>query len=44
MEAHTKTLLKALSADSIQDLVKRELETFNADKTGKTDYALENSG
>ncbi|XP_012271483.2 SUN domain-containing protein 1 [Orussus abietinus] len=44
MGLHTKTLLKALSPETVRDLVKSELETYDADKTGRTDYALESSG
>ncbi|XP_012257687.1 klaroid protein-like [Athalia rosae] len=44
MGLHTKTLLKALSLESVRDLVRCEIETYDADKTGMTDYALETSG
>lgn len=44
MGLHTKTLLKALSPESVRDMVRCEIETYDADKTGRTDYALETSG
>ncbi|XP_043260241.1 SUN domain-containing protein 1-like [Colletes gigas] len=44
MDTHTKALLKAMSPDSVRDLVKSELQTYDADKTGRTDYALGSSG
>jgi hypothetical protein len=39
-----KISLEAVSLDSIKELVKTELQTYDADKTGRTDYALESSG
>ncbi|CAK9826895.1 Klaroid protein [Anthophora retusa] len=44
MEQHTKALMKAMSPDTVRDLVRSELQTYDADKTGRTDYALESSG
>ncbi|XP_076242500.1 tetratricopeptide repeat protein 39C [Calliopsis andreniformis] len=44
MDTHTKALLKAMSPDSVRDLVRSELQTYDADKTGRTDYALGSSG
>ncbi|XP_032672032.1 tetratricopeptide repeat protein 39C-like [Odontomachus brunneus] len=44
MSLHTKNLLKALSSDAVKNMVRSELETYDADKTGRTDYALESSG
>ncbi|XP_025163465.1 SUN domain-containing protein 1-like isoform X2 [Harpegnathos saltator] len=44
MILHTRNLLKALSSETVKNMVKSELETYDADKTGRTDYALENSG
>lgn len=44
MSLHTKNLLKALSLETVKDMVKNELQTYDADKTGRTDYALESSG
>lgn len=44
MSLHTKNLLKVLSSEAIKNMVKSELETYDADKTGRTDYALECSG
>lgn len=44
MDLHTKALLKAMSPEAVRELVKNELQTYDADKTGRTDYALANSG
>nr|XP_031829643.1 tetratricopeptide repeat protein 39C-like [Nomia melanderi] len=44
MDTHTKALLKAMSPETVKDLVRTELQTYDADKTGRTDYALESSG
>lgn len=44
MSLHTKNLLKALSPETVKNMVKNELQTYDADKTGRTDYALESSG
>lgn len=44
MDTHTKALLKAMSPESVKDLVRNELQTYDADKTGRTDYALGSSG
>ncbi|OAD58483.1 SUN domain-containing protein 2, partial [Eufriesea mexicana] len=44
MEQHKKALLKAMSPEAIRELVQNELQTYDADKTGRTDYALGNSG
>ncbi|KAH0945100.1 hypothetical protein HN011_010092 [Eciton burchellii] len=33
-----------ISLENVKNMVKSELETYDADKTGKTDYALESSG
>ncbi|KAG7209647.1 hypothetical protein KM043_011293 [Ampulex compressa] len=44
MDLRTNKLLKALSPETIKRMVQSELLTYDADKTGKTDYALENSG
>lgn len=44
MDTHTKALLKAMSPESVRDLVKSELQTYDADKTGRTDFALGSSG
>nr|XP_033189618.1 SUN domain-containing protein 1-like isoform X1 [Bombus vancouverensis nearcticus] len=44
MEQHTKTLLKVMSPETVRELVKSELQTYDADKTGRTDYALGTSG
>ncbi|KAL6421808.1 hypothetical protein ACFW04_010971 [Cataglyphis niger] len=44
MNLHTKNLLKALSPETVKDMVRNELQTYDADKTGRTDYALESSG
>lgn len=44
MSLHTKNLLKALSPETVRNMVKNELQTYDADKTGRTDYALESSG
>ncbi|XP_011496640.1 PREDICTED: SUN domain-containing protein 1-like [Ceratosolen solmsi marchali] len=35
---------ESISLDSVKEIVKSELETYDADKTGKTDFALESSG
>ncbi|KYN28239.1 SUN domain-containing protein 2 [Trachymyrmex cornetzi] len=43
MSLHTKNLLKALSPETVRNMVKNELQTYDADKTGRTDYALESS-
>jgi len=39
-----KNLLKALSPETVKNMMKNELQTYDADKTGRTDYALESSG
>lgn len=44
MNLYTKNLLKALSPESVKNMVRSELQTYDADKTGRTDYALESSG
>ncbi|KZC07274.1 SUN domain-containing protein 1, partial [Dufourea novaeangliae] len=44
MDTHTKALLKAMSPETVRDLVRTELQTYDADKTGRTDYALGSSG
>ncbi|XP_043513139.1 SUN domain-containing protein 3-like, partial [Frieseomelitta varia] len=44
MEQHTKALLKAMSPETVRELVRIELQTYDADKTGRTDYALATSG
>ncbi|KMQ91936.1 tetratricopeptide repeat protein 39c-like protein [Lasius niger] len=44
MNLHTKNLLKALSPETVKNMVRNELQTYDADKTGRTDYALESSG
>lgn len=44
MDVHTKALLKAMSPETVKDLVRAELQTYDADKTGRTDFALESSG
>lgn len=44
MEQHTKALLKAMSPETVRELVQNELQTYDADKTGRTDYALGSSG
>ncbi|XP_048266528.1 tetratricopeptide repeat protein 39C-like [Bombus affinis] len=44
MEQHTKALLKVMSPETVRELVKSELQTYDADKTGRTDYALGTSG
>ncbi|XP_028047607.2 tetratricopeptide repeat protein 39C [Monomorium pharaonis] len=44
MSLHTKNLLKALSPETVRNMVRNELQTYDADKTGRTDYALESSG
>lgn len=44
MSLHTKNLLKALSPETVKNMVRNELQTYDADKTGRTDYALESSG
>lgn len=44
MSLHTRNLLKALSPETVKSMVKSELETYDADKTGRTDYALESAG
>ncbi|KYN07936.1 SUN domain-containing protein 2 [Cyphomyrmex costatus] len=44
MSLHTKNLLKVLSPETVRNMVKNELQTYDADKTGRTDYALESSG
>lgn len=36
--------MKAMSPDTVRDLVRSELQTYDADKTGRTDYALGSSG
>lgn len=41
---HTKNLLEALSLETVKNMVRNELQTYDADKTGRTDYALESSG
>ncbi|XP_011691422.1 PREDICTED: SUN domain-containing protein 2-like isoform X2 [Wasmannia auropunctata] len=41
MSLHTKNLLKALSPETVRNVVRNELQTYDADKTGRTDYALE---
>ncbi|XP_012060735.1 PREDICTED: SUN domain-containing protein 2-like [Atta cephalotes] len=43
MSLHMKNLLKALSPETVRNMVKNELQTYDADKTGRTDYALESS-
>lgn len=35
---------RAGDAENLRKVVKEELERFNADKTGRPDYALESSG
>ncbi|XP_053977469.1 tetratricopeptide repeat protein 39C-like [Hylaeus volcanicus] len=44
MDTHTRALLKAMSPESVKNLVRSELQTYDADKTGMTDYALGSSG
>lgn len=44
MSLHTKNLLKALSPETVKNMMRNELQTYDADKTGRTDYALESSG
>ncbi|KOX72818.1 SUN domain-containing protein 1 [Melipona quadrifasciata] len=44
MEQHTRALLKAMSPETVRELVRSELQTYDADKTGRTDYALATSG
>ncbi|KAL0103603.1 hypothetical protein PUN28_017704 [Cardiocondyla obscurior] len=44
MSLHTKNLLEALSPETVRNMVKNELQKYDADKTGRTDYALESSG
>ncbi|XP_076300116.1 tetratricopeptide repeat protein 39C [Lasioglossum baleicum] len=44
MDMHMKALLKAMSPEMVKDLVRTELQTYDADKTGRTDYALQSSG
>lgn len=41
---HKKNLLKDLSSETVKNMVKSELKMYDADKTGRTDYALESSG
>jgi len=36
--------LGVLSLENVKNMMKSELETYDADKTGRTDYALESSG
>ncbi|XP_076397034.1 klaroid protein isoform X1 [Megachile rotundata] len=36
--------MKAMSPETVKDLVRSELQTYDADKTGRTDYALGSSG
>ncbi|XP_078044032.1 tetratricopeptide repeat protein 39C [Augochlora pura] len=36
--------MKAMSPNMVKDLVRSELQTYDADKTGRTDYALQSSG
>nr|XP_012233566.1 PREDICTED: SUN domain-containing protein 2-like [Linepithema humile] len=43
MSLHTKNLLKALSPETVKNMMRNELQTYDADKTGRTDYALESS-
>ncbi|XP_020279706.1 tetratricopeptide repeat protein 39C-like [Pseudomyrmex gracilis] len=40
MNLHTENLLRTLSLETVRN----ELQTYDADKTGRTDYALESSG
>lgn len=44
IDKNTEKLLEAVSSDSVTKAIRKELETYDADKTGKTDYALETSG
>ncbi|KAK2585836.1 hypothetical protein KPH14_010430 [Odynerus spinipes] len=44
MGVHTENMLKVLSPESVRKMVRSELQTYDADKTGMTDYALESSG
>lgn len=44
IDSHTSQLLQVMSLDNFKQLVRTELETYDADKTGRTDFALENSG
>ncbi|XP_025073446.1 SUN domain-containing protein 2-like [Pogonomyrmex barbatus] len=44
MNLHTRNLLKALSPETVRNMIKSELQMYDADKTGRTDYALESSG
>ena len=44
IEVHTNKLLQALSPNAIKEMLRTELETYDADKTGKMDYALETAG
>jgi len=36
--------MTVMSPENVKNMVKSELETYDADKTGRTDYALESSG
>ncbi|XP_043686843.1 tetratricopeptide repeat protein 39C-like [Vespula pensylvanica] len=41
---HTENMIKILSPESVRKMVRSELQIYDADKTGMTDYALETSG
>ncbi|KAL2717781.1 tetratricopeptide repeat protein 39C-like [Vespula squamosa] len=41
---HTENMIKVLSPESVRKMVRSELQIYDADKTGMTDYALETSG
>ena len=44
IQSQTNKLLKELSTDNIREMIRNELQLYDADKTGKPDYALEVSG
>ncbi|OXU17344.1 hypothetical protein TSAR_007471 [Trichomalopsis sarcophagae] len=44
IDTHTQKLLDALSPDNVKKMVKKELEIYDADKTGRIDFALESAG
>ncbi|XP_066585127.1 klaroid protein-like [Prorops nasuta] len=44
MNMQTRTLLNVLSSESVREVIKSELQIYDADKTGRTDFALKDLG
>ncbi|XP_058804893.1 tetratricopeptide repeat protein 39C-like [Phymastichus coffea] len=44
MSEHTRKLMEIMSPERIKQIVRNELQSYDADKTGMADYALESSG